>query len=329
MIVSFIASLLDGVLVGATVAEVEVLKKKSASIGKLFEYYRSNFDYVLSALLGLDTMTTSLLSILLGSLILQELGEAAVFPCSLAITVIGFVFTDILPKVMGIYHRRKLLYWSVYPMRLAVWIMFPISWLCSRVTRMFIPKNHSNEELSDESFILTARRGVAKGVLSSVEGIMLEQTLTLDDVEVSTIAKKDIFFLHSTMTIEEVFRDYPEIPYSRIPLYDKKLSRFIGIVRRRDLLKALGEDKHRMTIRRFSHKALMVPGDTKISSTLELMLQNFQQVAIIADGAGNAFGVATIEDIFEYIIGRDIREYDDVGKGIAFEACSATRENNP
>jgi CBS domain containing-hemolysin-like protein len=328
MIISFIASLLDGILVGATVAEVEVLKKRSPSIGKLFDYYRANFDYVLSALLGLDTIATSLLSMLLGSMILQECGEAAVFPCSLTITIIGFVFTDILPKVVGIYHRRHLLYWSVYPMRLAVWIMFPISWLCSRITRLFIPKKNSlNEELSDESFILTARRGVANGVLSSVEGTMLEQTLTLDDVEVGTITQPTIFSLQISWTVEEVFEKFPEIPYSRIPVYDAHESDFMGIIRRRDLLKALGEDRHKACIEQFVHKALTISSTEKISSTLELLLQNLQQLAIICDEDHVPVGVITIEDIFEYIIGRDITEYDDVSNLSSQKLCDGNANN--
>jgi CBS domain containing-hemolysin-like protein len=310
--VSLVASLLEGILISTTVSEVEKFKQQSPHLGMLMEKYRTRPDRPLAALLGIDTATTSILSIFLGSILMETWGESAVLPCSLIVTAIEFVFTDILAKMLGIYHRRQLMRWAVFPIRFIIWVMFPISWLCSCVVRFFIPDAHVNEELSDEVLILTAKRGVADGILTSVEGTMLEQTLTLDDVEVDTIAQKSVFSLETNQTVAEVFRHYPEIPYGRIPVYEGDPSNFIGIVRRRDLLKALAIDKHQLELRELIHETVTICYDTKISAALEILLQRFQQIAIITGKEGQPVGVLTIEDIFEYILDRDIFEYDDL-----------------
>jgi CBS domain containing-hemolysin-like protein len=310
--VSFLASLLEGILISTTIAELEVFKQKYPRQGKLFAHYWEHPDRALAALLGVDTATTSILSIFLGAMFIKTWGETSVLPCSIVITVVEFVFTDILAKMLGIYHRRHLLRWAVHPMRLIIWIMFPISWACSAVVRLFVPKAHGNEDFSDETLILTAKRGVADGVLTSVEGTMLEQTLTLDDVAVETIAQKPIFSLDAARTVAEVFNQYPEIPYGRIPVYEKEPNHFIGVVRRRDLLQALAADRHRALVRELVSEMVTISWDTKISGALEILLQRFQQIAIIGGKDGEPIGVLTIEDIFEYILDRDIFEYDDL-----------------
>ncbi|MDR1457143.1 MAG: CNNM domain-containing protein [Puniceicoccales bacterium] len=310
--VSFLASLLEGILVSTTVSELEIFKQKHPHLGKIFAYYWEHSERALAAFLGIDTATTSTISIFLGAMLIKACGEASVLPGSIIITSIEFVFTDILAKMLGIYHRRRLLRWAVYPMRVIVWIMFPISWACSLIVRLFIPRTHGNEDFSDEALILTAKRGVADGVLTSVEGTMLEQTLTLDDVAVETIAQKPIFSLDAAKTVAEIFHQYPEIPYGRIPVYEKEPFNFIGIVRRRDLLQALAADKHQAIVSEFVREMITISWDTKISGALEILLQRFQQISLIRGKDGKPIGVLTIEDIFEYILDRDIFEYDDL-----------------
>jgi CBS domain containing-hemolysin-like protein len=310
---SFVASMLDGVLVGATVAEVEYLKRRSPTLGRLFESFQRSPNRSLSAVLAVDSALTSVCAMLLGSLVVKNLGPEYLFPISIFIAIVSFVFTDILPKVLGIYYRRRLLYWTVWPLRLVTLTMFPISYVCSKIVDLFLPKNHSNSSaLSDESIILTTRRGVQDGILSSIEGDMVEHALTLDDVEVSTISQRKIFSIGVDQTVGEVFRKYPEIPYGRIPVFEGERNHLIGIVHRRELLRALAADEHGRTVRSLVRKMVRIPRDAKISSALEILLHHFQQIALIESDDHSPFGVLTLEDVFEYILGRDIFEYDDL-----------------
>lgn len=317
---SFVASLLDGVLVSATVADVEVLKRKSPKAGRVFEKFQDHPDRPLSAVLAMDTTATTIGSVFLGALVLKHWGESAVIPFSIASTIISFVFSDILPKTLGVFHRRKLLALVIFPIQLVQWTMWPVSILCSLVLRTFLPKNRIHEELSDESIILTAKRGVEDGILSSVEGQMLEHTLTLDDVAVETIVQKKVFSLPKNVTVESVFRKYAEIPYGRIPIYDGPKSNLIGIVRRRDLLKAMAKDHYSDTMESLCRPTVRIPKVAKISSALDILTQHFQQIAIVENEDHRPMGVVTIEDIFEYILGRDIFEYDDISNDTRSDA---------
>ncbi|MDR3117298.1 MAG: CNNM domain-containing protein [Puniceicoccales bacterium] len=318
---SFIASLLEGVLVGATVAEVEYLKRDFPRLGQLFESHQSRPDRSLSAILAVDSSATSIGSILLGPLIVANFGENLLVPISVAIAIGAFIFSDILPKTLGIYHRRRLLPWTAIPLHLFIWTMFPVAHVCSKVVDIFLPKKLSNDALSDEALILTARRGVRDGILTSIEGVMVEHTLTLDDVDVAAITQRKIFSIDGARTVGEIFRLFPEIPYGRIPVYEGERNNLVGIVRRRDLLKALANDEHDRPVASLVRKTVVIAHDVKISTALEILLQHFQQIAIIEDGGSHCpVGVLTLEDVFEYIIGRDIFEYDDLSNGSRSDA---------
>ncbi|MDR2663914.1 MAG: CBS domain-containing protein [Puniceicoccales bacterium] len=312
---SFVASMLDGILVGATVTDVETLKKRSPRLAAIFEHYQARTDRTLSAILAIDTGATTIGSIVLGSMLEIHYGMKWVLPASIVASIVGFVLSDILPKVLGICYRRHALYWSVYPIRIVYWAMAPVAFLCSLVIGVFLPKKKFVTNLSDEALILTAQRGVRDGVFSSIEGEMVEHTLTLDDTDVGTIAQKKIFSISAKQTIGEIFRKYPEIPYGRIPVYEGERNNFIGVVSRRELLRSLAADEHEKLVKKLVRNMIRVPQDAKISAALELLLQHFQQIALVEGGDGQPVGVLTIEDIFEYILGRDIIEYDDLASG--------------
>ncbi|MDR2667961.1 MAG: CNNM domain-containing protein [Puniceicoccales bacterium] len=309
---SFFASLLDGVLVGATASEMEELKRKSPRLGAIFEHHHAHTDRTLSAILAIDTGATCIGSIVLGSLLEIHYGSSVVLPVSIFVSVIGFVFSDILPKVIGICYRRKILGWCVYPISVVSFVMGPVALLCSKIVGVFLPAKRFSGALSDETLILTAQKGVRDGVFSSIEGEMVEHTLTLDDVDVETITQKKVFSICASQTVGEIFRKYPEIPYGRIPVYDGERRNIVGIVLRREMLRALAADEHEKLIKSMMRNVVRIPQSAKISSALDLLLQHFQQIAVIDDADGNPIGVLTLEDIFEYIIGRDIFEYDDL-----------------
>ncbi|MDR0679385.1 MAG: CNNM domain-containing protein [Puniceicoccales bacterium] len=312
---SFVASMLDGVLVGASVAEVEALKRRSPRLGAIFERYQAHTDRTLSAILAIDTGATTIGSVMLGSLLEIHYGTKWVLPASIAASILGYVLADILPKVLGICYRRHILYWSVYPIRIVCWTMAPIAYLCSLVIGVFLPKKKFGSSLSDETLILTAQRGVQEGVFSSIEGKMVEHTLTLDDVSVETITQKKIFFVGARQTVGEIFRKYPEIPYGRVLVHDGERDHFIGTVSRRELLRSLAAGAHDKSVKKLVRNVVRIPRDAKISSALELLLQHFQQIALVEGENGQPVGVLTLEDIFEYIIGRDIIDYDDLSSG--------------
>lgn len=305
-IVSFVSSLLDGVLVSASIADVELLKQKSKTLGRIFERYQAQPERALSAVLALDTFVSTVCASLIGAIMMRYWSENIVFITSIFITIFSFVFTDILPKTLGIAWRRKLLPYSVRPIQIYILLMYPICQLCSKMLKIFLPHRNSHiEELSDESLILTAKRGVEAGILSSIEGIMLEKTLTLDDTSVKEIAQfsKEILDIHSSS--EKILKFLKKSPLSRIPIYDGARENIVGFVFRSELWNLLTEEISVYDLHEILHPVLEIDADAKISTALELLLKQPQQIAVVRDSS-QSIGFLSIENIFEYVVGRKI-----------------------
>src|SRR5207244_4289262 len=107
------------------------------------------------------------------------------------------------------------------------------------IVRLFIPFPPKSP-ISDEQIILLAERGAQEGTLTISESSIIANALTLDDVRVGQLMtpRSVLTTLSRNATVGEVFRDFPNIPFARIPVYQKNLDDIVGIVRRRDLLKA-------------------------------------------------------------------------------------------
>src|SRR5690625_6823320 len=74
---------------------------------------------------------------------------------------------------------------------------------------------------------------------------MISNALSLGDIRVSEIMtpRTVVTALDESATIGEVFNEYPNIPFARMPGYSESIDNIVGLVRRRVLLLALARDE--------------------------------------------------------------------------------------
>jgi CBS domain containing-hemolysin-like protein len=121
-----------------------------------------------------------------------------------------------------------------------------------------------------------------------------------------------VTMLEKSRTMSEVFREMPNIPFARLPVYDGKMDNIVGMVRRRDLLKAKAADQDSVTVASLMQSVLFVPETATAATTLQQFLKNHQQIAVVVDEYGSLAGVVSMEDIFEHLLGAEFFEKDDV-----------------
>jgi CBS domain containing-hemolysin-like protein len=74
------------------------------------------------------------------------------------------------------------------------------------------------------------------------------------------------------------------------------------------MLKGQGERK----VAEFMQEPVIVPEVGHLSAAMELLVAKHQQLALVVDEFGGFAGVVTLEDLFEFFIGREFYETDDV-----------------
>ncbi|HXA80724.1 MAG TPA: CNNM domain-containing protein, partial [Opitutaceae bacterium] len=244
LVVSAACSLFEAMILSTTVAEVESLKNTAPVRGQQLEKLRAELDETLAALLALNTIATTLGSVMVGALAARQFDNMSLGLIVGALTLVMLVFSEVIPKNIGVAYRRALQPVVVIPLAALRRALSPVTFLSNLLVRVIIreaPRAHK----SDEEIILLAERGAQQGTLTKSESNIIANALSLDDVRVSEIMtpRTVVTAMRRNSTVGEVFHEYPNLPFGRMPVYGKNLDDIAGLVRRRDLLKAKANDQ--------------------------------------------------------------------------------------
>jgi Mg2+/Co2+ transporter CorB len=105
---SFCCSMLEAIVLSTTVAEIEQLKKSRPRRGQLLETIKHELEATISAILTLNTIANTFGSLLIGSLAGKVFDEFWVGVLSGVLTLAVLVFSEVLPKSLGVAHRKTL-----------------------------------------------------------------------------------------------------------------------------------------------------------------------------------------------------------------------------
>ncbi len=311
--VSFICSLFEAVLLSTTVADIQALKRRHPRRGETLELLKQGVGETISAILTLNTMGNTLGSLVVGSLAAHQLNDTQLGILTGALTLTILVFSEVLPKSLGVAYRKALQPHVVYPLLWMRRLLQPITYLSNLIVRPFIPAKHDSHA-SDEEIILLAERGAQQGTLSKSESSIITNALALDDIRVSEIMtpRTVVTALKKNATIGEVFREFPNLPFGRMPVYGKNLDDITGLARRRDLLKAKANDQDIALVESVMNEIHFIPETVTVANALQVFLKTHQQLLVVVDEFGSTAGVVTMEDVMEQLLGREIFEKDDV-----------------
>lgn len=311
--ISFFCSLFEALVLSTTVADIETLKKKSPTRGAIMEELKHSLDETISAILTLNTVANTLGSVTIGGLTIKLFGDAALGILSAALTLAILVFSEVLPKNLGVVYRRQLQPHVVYPLIWIRKILAPITYVCSLLVRWAIP-GKADTHTDDEEIILLAERGAQQGTITKSESSIIANALSLDDVRVSEIMTPRIVVtaLRRNATINEVFREFPNLPFGRVPVYNNSLDEIVGLVRRRELQNAKAHDRDAELVEKLMQEIHFIPDTVTAGNALQVFLRTHQQLLVVVDEFGSTAGVLTMEDVIEHLLGREIFEKDDV-----------------
>lgn len=313
--VSFVCSMLEALILSTTISDIELLKRKNLKRGELLEKHKTDLSDTISAILTLNTVANTAGSAMVGALATNIWGSSAVGWVAGIMTFTILVFSEIIPKNLGVAYRTQLHPWVIHPLSWLKFALWPATSLTNLSVRFVVREEQNGDDSSnEEEIILLAERGAKDGSLTSSESSMVTNALKLDDEMVGAIMTPRVVVtaLEKAQTIGDVFRTYPNIPFARIPVYDEEIDHIVGLVRRRDLLKYVAEDQDRVHISEIMNEVFFVPETVTVAAALQTILKKHQQLLIVVDEFGSTAGVVTMEDIMEYIIGREIFEKDDM-----------------
>ena len=309
--ISFLCSVFESVLLSVTPSYIASLKEHNPHAAARLHKQKQNIDSPLVSILTLNTISHTMGASVAGAQAAIVFGSEMLGVFSAVLTFLILFLSEIIPKIIGANHWRKLapmvsicLYWMER-------LTLPLIWLSQKVTG-FLGKGDNNLYMRQE---LSAMNQLAKdsGELSEQESQILTQMLSMKDMSVTHIMtpRTVIFKLPTTMTNEQFIAEHLSSPFTRFPVYQDDRDNVIGYVNRNDIILQASLSPQ-TAIGDYVKSLLVLQSSVSVLPLFQTMIKRNSKMALVVDEYGSSEGIVTIEDIIETLIGLEIVDSKDI-----------------
>jgi putative hemolysin len=233
----------------------------------------------------------------------------------LGVALVAVFCGQVFPWLLFERTRGKWVEWAIWPIRILLWAMTPITALVrffySLVALGEEPANPEEEVSGDVEALLEA--GEEEGILEETDRELVRSAVEFGDKLVREVMtpRPRVFAVKASMTLEQFLGALKENNFSRVPVYAGSLDNVTGIAFAHDLLQITDEDARTRTVETIQRSAAFVPETKRGYELLREMQREKQHMRIVIDEYGGVAGLVTIEDLLEQIVG-EIRDEHDV-----------------
>ncbi len=314
LVISFLCSLLESVLLSVTHTHIAVMIKDGSKAGFRLKNLKGKISRPLAAVLTLNTIANTVGAAGVGAQALKLYGNKWVALASAILTLSILIFSEVIPKTLGAVHWKRLSGFAAVTIQGLIFIAYPFVWLLEAISHLLTPKKMESQ-ITREEMVVMAELGEDEGTIQEKETHLIENILKLNMISAEEVLtpRSVLFAFRKNQTVGEVMEANPDIIFSRIPIYSSSLDDIIGIIHRYDLQNKYSDDEFDATMESF-----MTPVDTvlvteSVASILDKFIQKREHIFIVKDEFGGTEGIITLEDAVETLLGAEIvDEFDSV-----------------
>ena len=312
VIISFICSVLESVLLSVNMPYISVLEKERPKVGALLKSHKTNINKSIASILILNTIANTLGAAAVGAQAESLYGAGAVFYVSIILTFAILFLSEIIPKTMGAVYWKSLAPTAAYFIQFFIWITYPIILLTLFVTNR-ISKDDEGISLTKAELIESTLMSEDEGVLDEKESDVIENILLLDKIKIEEILtpRTVVFGLDGNRSIKDIVDNEPAIfKFSRVPVYDGDIEKITGIVMTKKIFKqALKDDS--VTLESIQKDIYKINENIPVSLALDLFIKKKEHMFLVQDSYDQTEGIVTLEDCVETILGVEIVDESD------------------
>jgi len=315
LVVSFLCSLLESVLLSVSHAHIAVLVKEGSKRGNLMFSLKENINRPLSAILTINTIANTVGAAGVGAQTYSVFGSSWVAISSIILTLSILFFSEIIPKTLGANYTKSLVGFTAYMISILIFLVFPMVFIGEKISKILSRDSQDNSKASRAELIAMAELSEDEGAIDSQEGDIIENLMKLDNILAEDVMtpRSVIFSLSNEDTVGQVVNKYSPLVFSRIPIFKNSLDQVIGFVHRYDLVNKQAEDKFDVTMNSLMEPVHTVKDSDSVSTILDQFVKRRQQIFIVEDEFGTTTGLISLEDAIETLLGVEIvDEHDSV-----------------
>ncbi|MCQ2209053.1 MAG: CNNM domain-containing protein [Paludibacteraceae bacterium] len=308
--ISFLCSLLEATLYNATSSYIESLPTEKNGVENL-KNLKSNIEKPIAAILSLNTIANTAGAAAVGAQAVDVFGSMYFGLCSVVLTILVLICSEIIPKTIGSNYWRELCIPAGYIIRVILYLCYPLVIMSQFLTRLFTRKQV--QTVSREEVAALTNIGEREGVFKKNESIIINNLVKMEKVKVHSIMtpRTVVLAAQEDMTLEEFFKDKKFLTYSRIPIYTNDFDDITGFVLKADILFHLANGEDQIKLKEIKRDIMVCYENTSITKFYDLMVARKEQIALVIDEYGGMDGIITLEDVIETILGLEITDEFD------------------
>ena len=204
-----------------------------------------------------------------------------------------------LRRLTGLYRVVLLL---LTPLLIPLAPLFPAS---------VVERQEDEDGVTDDEIEAYISVGTQEGILEPGEEDLIQRAIDFGDTLVKSVVTPRIDMVCASVEsdLEELTELFLASKHSRIPVYHESVDQIVGILHIRDLLRGL-RSADRPSVEDLALDPYYVPETKPLNELLKEFQAQRQQVAIVVDEYGGTFGMVTVEDLLEEIVGEIEDEHE-------------------
>jgi len=331
LILVFLEGLFSGGELSLVACDINIMRRKaqqgSRSAAMALKLMEQPEWFLATTLTGTNLCTvtnTALTTALFISVFGTERGD--LFAIAVMIPLI-LIMGEVIPKSIFQQNADRLAPKISWFLWIASWILYPVVFVLSRISRRVLSAFSGNKDLTYASYITkhgleSLLRDGKSGDIMKSEKEMIQRIFDFSDSTAGQIMVplSNVTVLPIDTTISEATPIIVDKGYSQIPVYSDQAFNIVGILYSFDVLEALHRKDQKLLspaedrVETYTKKNVLYIPETKLAKELFFELQNREEhMAVIVDEYGGAVGIVTIEDILEEIVGEIEDEYHSDG----------------
>ena len=312
-LVSAFCSISEAALLSVPWSRVEELRRQQKRSGELLYALRHDIERPITAILTLNTIAHTAGAAVAGAAAAVVLGEDNLTLFAIVFTFIILIFSEIIPKTIGVVYTRQLSPVLAGPLHWLVVVLGPANWMFGFMSRLIKGRNEG-PHVTEEDIKAIASLTRKAGHIKPYEEMAIRNILTLDlkTVEEVMTPRTVVFSLPAEMNVAEAWKGPGLWPHSRVPVYEgEDKEDVVGLVYRRDVLQALADDRENLQLADMMKPVEFVLESMTLDRLLMKFLESRTHLLVVLDEYGGVSGVISLEDILEEMLGKEIVDETD------------------
>ncbi len=310
--ISAFCSVIEAALYAVPLSHIEHLRRQGKRSGFLLFKLRANIERPISAVLTLNTIANTAGASIAGAAAIRVFGSESMGLFVAAFTAAILVFSEILPKTVGVAYAKTLMPLLAAPLNVMVHVFMPVIWITGYLGRKVRPKHGLLTTEEDITALVSLTR--KSGVIQPYEEQTIRNILLLDKKTVKDIMtpRTVVFSLPAHFSVSDARTIKNFWHYSRIPVYDNDDPEdIVGIVMRRAVLETVADDRYDTRINEIMRPVRFVVETLTLDRLLIKFLESRIHLFVVLDEYGGLAGVVSLEDVLEEILGKEIVDETD------------------